>query len=520
MKPDLPGLRHNAVNVLSTWLLQAGTLLFALISVPLVTRRFGLEGLGIWLLVQQLASHMQLLEMGLASSLGRLLSRDHALSKATAYTRHASSAIAILLVMGGFLVLLAVPMGRAFPHVFELPSHLAPDAEWMLAIAIVATGLTLPLRSAIGILSSQHRFALQASGDGFALILRVALIVVVCTMLEQHALIALSLAVFAPGLIGSLVLFVVANRSAPYVLFSPRTVGVQPMRELLDISLAAMVVTLAAVLLRQGGGMLAGYSLGVESVPLIALPVMLVVSLGPLLGIANQLISPIASRLDATKRVDELHRVYLTAVRYTLTGGLFIYATLILLAPYLLPLWLGRQSLEPHHVHAIHMNLLLIFGGYCLAIPAFLARAVLVSVGRHRIAARGELISSLVGLTIGWVLMEALDFGAIGMACGIAAAYLIRAGGALVRQLALYFDMPLTQLYSEVWRRPLLSALPLLLAFVPVISGNGELHTMALFVALALVLWVWLAFHHVVPETHREKFWRVLRKTAHGKENL
>ena len=254
MKPDLPGLRHNAVNVLSTWLLQAGTLLFALISVPLVTRRFGLEGLGIWLLVLQLTSHMQLLELGLASSLGRVLSRDHALNKAAAYTRHASSAIAILLVMGGFLVLLAVPMGRAFPHVVELPSHLVPDAEWMLAIAIVATGLTLPLRSAIGILSSQHRFALQASSDGFALILRVALVVVVCTMLEQHALIALSLAVFAPGLIGSLVLFVVANRSAPYVLFSPRTVGVQPMRELLDISLAAMVVTLAAVLLRQGGG--------------------------------------------------------------------------------------------------------------------------------------------------------------------------------------------------------------------------------------------------------------------------
>ena len=518
MKPDLPGLRHNAVNVLSSWLLQAGTLLFALISVPLVTRRFGLEGLGIWLLVQQLASSMQLLELGLASSLGRLLSRDHGLNKAAAYTRHASSAIAILLVMGGFLVLLAVPMGRAFPHVFELPSHLVPEAEWMLAIAIVATGLTLPLRSAIGILSSQHRFALQASGDGFALILRVALIVVVCTMLEQHALIALSLAVFAPGLIGSLVLFVVANRSAPYVLFSPRTVGVQPMRELFDISLAAMVVTLAAVLLRQGG-VLAGYSLGVESVPLIALPVMMVVSLGPFLGIANQLISPIASQLDATKRVDELRTAYLTAVRYTLTMGLLIYASMIMLAPYLLPLWLGRESLGPHHVHAIHLNLLLIFGGYCLAIPAFLARAVLVSVGRHRIAARGELISSLVGLVIGWILMDTLGFGVTGMACGIAAAYLIRAGGVLVRQLALYFDMSLHHLFVEVWRLPLLTTVPLVLVFIPQIIGDQDFHTAALFGLPALGLWGWLVLRLIMPKSHREKFCRVLRKTAHGKES-
>jgi O-antigen/teichoic acid export membrane protein len=76
MSVKLPGLRQSTANVLAIWLLQAGTLLFALVSVPLITRRFGLEGLGVWLLVQQVASHVQLLELGLASSLGRFLSRD------------------------------------------------------------------------------------------------------------------------------------------------------------------------------------------------------------------------------------------------------------------------------------------------------------------------------------------------------------------------------------------------------------------------------------------------------------
>ena len=517
MTINLPGLQRSASNVLSIWLLQAATLLFALISVPLVTHRFGLEGLGIWLLVQQLTSHMQLLELGLTSSLGRLLSRDHALNKVATYTRHASTAIVILLVMGGFLVLLAVPVAGVFPRVFQLPTHLAPDAEWMLVIAIVVTGLMLPLRSAIGILSSQHRFALQASCDGFALILRVILIFVVCTMLEQYALMALSLAVFVPSLLSSLALFVLANRSAPYVLFSPRTVGIQPLRELLGISLAAMVVTLAAVLLRQGSGILAGYSLGLDSVALIALPVMLVGSVGPFLGIANKLISPIASQLDATRRVDELRMVYLTTVRHTLAAGLLIYVCMIFFAPYLLPLWLGGQSLEPEYVRSIYVNLLLIFGGYCLAIPAFLARAVLVSVGRHKIAARGELISSLVGLVIGYMLMEALEIGVAGMACGIAAAYLIRASGVLVRQLALYFEMSLFHLFVEVWRLPLLTSVPLVLVFIPQLIGNQDLGAAALFGLLALGLWSWLVLRLIITGSYRKKLFRILRKMRLGK---
>jgi hypothetical protein len=78
--------------------------------------------------------------------------------------------------------------------------------------------------------------------------------------------------------------------------------------------------------------------------------------------------------------------------------------------------------------------------------------------------------------------------------------------------------MPLTQLYSEVWHRPLLSALPLLLAFLPVISGSREIPIMALFASLALVLWGWLAFHHVVPESHREKIGSILRKAVSGRK--
>ena len=507
----LPGFKRSAANVAAIWLLQAGTLLFALVSMPLVTHRFGLEGLGVWLLVQQIASLFQLLELGLASSLGRILSRDLALHDANCFTEHTSSAITILLLLGGALIVLALPLGMAFPHAFELPSNLARDAVWMLAIAILATGLALPLRSALGILSCQHHFALLAFGDGLALILRVFLIIAACTMVSDHALIALSLAVFAPGFLGALGLFLVAARFSSYDLFKVRSVGLKAVRVLLEISLANMVVTLAAFLLRQGSSMLVGYSLSAESVPLIALPMMLVVSIGPFLGIANQLISPVASQMDSCNLIKDLQCVYLSAVRYTLATGLLIFIGIVILVPDLLPLWIGKNIFDLHQIQLLHINILMVFAGYCIATPAFLARSVLVSVGKHRIAAKGELFGSLMGIFIGWILMYMLGWGATGMACGIAIAYLLRAFGVLMRELALYFDMSLVRLYGEMWLRPLLSSIPLLFVLIPAQLSDLGMRDLALYSIPALALWAWFAFRLIVPASHREILCRSLR---------
>lgn len=517
MKPDLPRVSRSAVNIFSTWLLQACTLLFAVISVPLVTRRFGIEGLGLWLLVQQLASHIQLLELGLTSSLSRFLSRDLALHDSVAYGRHASTALVILIVMGALLTLLAIPMAQAFPLIFELPLHREQDAMWMLAIAILTTGFMLPLRSAIGVLTTQHRFALIAASDGVALLFRFILLLIVCVLLEQHALIALSLAVFVPGLVTSFALFVIAGRSIPQGLLGLRFLGIQPTRELLGVSLAAMVVTLAAVLLRQGSSMLAGFSLGVDVIPQLALPMMLVASLGPFLGIGNKIISPIASHLDATGRIVELRSTYLTATTYTLVVGLLIYACLLLLAPYFLPMWLGSEVIDQNYIHTIYINLLLVYGGFCLAVPALFARTVLIAVGQHRAAALGEFVSVIVGLVIGWILMDVFSFGATGMAVGIAAAYLIRAFGILMRQLASYFDMSPARLYADVWHYPIITVLPMCLAFVPMAFDNRELYIVLIFSLLALFLSATLFFRLIMPEGHQEKLRHLLRKAFSGR---
>ena len=499
--------------------MQVGSLFLALVSVPLVTQRFGIEGLGVWLLVQQVASHIQLLELGVASTLGRFLSRAQSLGDSVGYGRYASTALVMLILMGAVLILLAFPLGLAFPLIFELPAHIEKDAVWMLVIAMLSTALLLPLRSAFGILSSQHKFVLIASGDGVALILRFTLIILVCNILEQHALVALSMAVFVPGLLTSSALFVIAMRSISQGLLSPRLVSIQSMREFFGISLATMVVTLAATLLRQGSPILAGYSLDVESIPQLALPLMLVTSLGPFIGVANQGLVPIASHLDATRRVEELRIAYLTTVKYTLALGLFLLACMLLFAKYFLLFWLSSKDFDPNYIHLIYINLLIIYAGYCLTIPAMFARTVLVAVGLHRVAARGEFVSVILGLSIGWLLMNVFSLGSTGMALGIAVAYLFRSVGILMRQLALYFDEPPARFYGYVWRDQLLTVVPLFLAFIPALFMKRELRAEIFFSLMAVGLWAHLVFRLIMTELHREKLKYLLNKATFRRFN-
>jgi O-antigen/teichoic acid export membrane protein len=502
----LPEFRQVSINVSATWLLKGATLLFSLVTVPLISRRFGLEGLGVWLLVQQVASHFQLLELGLASSLERLLSRDAAKKDYLAYTGHSSTAAAMLAVIGALLILIALPAGSFFPEIFDIPLKMQWDASAMMVIALVSTGLLLPLRSAIGVLASLHRFDLQMLVDAVALALRFALVITVSLFVGEHALVALAVAIFGPGILAAIAMYAVALRLAPAALLDRSMIGRAAIVNLLGISLSAMMITFAAVLLRQGSALVAGYSLGLDAVPMIALPVMIVACLAPFLGVANQMIAPVASQLDAVGNKAALLDVYLMASRYVASIGLIVFFAVTIAGPTLLPIWLGREVFVAHQLQILQQVLLVVWFGYCAALPALLGRTILGSVGKHYAVARGEVAGAFFGVVFGWALMDLLKLGAVGMAYGIACTYLLRGGGPLMYRLAAYFGMSYWRLTYDLWLKPLLTGLPLLLSVLLVTVEGRSLTEAMLLYSAGVVLWGWTFWKIIIPAGHRAKF--------------
>jgi O-antigen/teichoic acid export membrane protein len=505
----LPTLNRIASSIFSSWMLQVATLLFGLTSVSLITNKFGIEGLGLWMLVQSIAGQAQILELGIASSLTHFLSRDKALSKTYEYTAHASSAIVTLAGIGLVLILVALPITMIFPVLYEIPQHFSFDAIVVLTIAIITIGFTLPLRSAHGIISSQHRFSLISHIELIGLLVKFVLIVIVCKVINEGAFIALAIAVYFSNMIVAFGVFIGAVRIAPCTIFNLRTASVKYARELVDVGLYGMMFSLSAGLLRHGAPLIIGYSISVLEVPYVALPLMLVGSLAALLGVLNQIMLPIFSHMAALQNTLEQRNMYLIAAKYNMFFALFIFSGVLLVMPYLLPLWLNEDKFGVAGLNQIYVNMMLIFGGYCLATPAFIARTFLLSVGEHKVAAKGELISVLVGLVVGWTLMVLMKLGAIGMAGGIATAYLLRATGMVMRQTASFFNMPKGEIYGQVWWQPFLCAMPLLLvSAISQILGISLIGVIVIII-VALSFSGFLVFKKILIQSHQIKLSRL-----------
>lgn len=506
-----PGFRRSLLNVLSTWGVQGASVVFALVVVPLVSRRFGVEGLGLWLLIQQLAGHLQLFEMGLNSSLGRYLARSLALGEKDAHDGYLSSAFAVLCVLAVTVMLVTFLLAAELPAFFDIPTVMQTQAVWMFVVVGSATALSLPMRAGLGVLSSRHRFDLMAFSEGLGLGLKVILVLGVCLTDVEPGLVLLAGAVFLPMLLGSCVAFVHGLRCPPVSCLRWSLVSRAAVRALFDISLSALVVTAAAVLLRQGTPVIIGMQFGVGVIPMLAIPLMIVSVIQPFVAVANKLLSPVASQFDAVGDRQELLSAFRTAAHYTLTMAILVFVLTVAVGREALTMWLGHSGFSALQLDELYRMLLIVFGGYCVTLPGAMGRTLLGAVGRHWAAARGEMVGTLVGLVLGVSMIMLVGTGPWGMALGVVAAYVTRAVGSAVRLIAEYFDTSQGEIYRLVWGLPTLIALPMFAGlFVVFASGMAGWEKLSV-LFVCILAWAWAVLRFLVTEAHRARLGRLLK---------
>lgn len=504
-----PGFRRSVVNIMSTWGVQGVSVAFALFVVPLVSGRFGVEGLGVWLLVQQLAGHLQLFEMGLNSSLGRYLARALGQNDLERHDGYLSSAVVVLCLLALVVFGLTLAIDFMLPRVFEIPSDLMDQSRWMLLIVGVLTALTLPLRAGFGLLGSRHRFDLVALADGSGLAIKICLVLAVCLSNVEPGLVLLSIAVFLPTVIASLLAFWNGLRCSPRSSVRPGLVSKASVRALLDVSFSALLVTTAAVLLRQGAPMIVGAQLGVEIIPMLAIPLMIVSVIRPFVAVANKLMAPLASQFDAAGAKEQLYASFRMSAHYTLFMALVAWTFVATMGHSALTLWLGHSGFTPAHIDTLHQMLVVVLGGYALSLPGAMGRTLLGSVGLHWQAAWGEIVGTAVGLIVGAVLLFVDGSSPWGMAVGICVAYLVRALTSAVRLLGDYFCMSQRALYGAIWMRPLGVALPGMFLMLLAIRKADHPWLQGALAGAAIFVWILLAWRYLIEVAHADRIRRL-----------
>lgn len=123
---------------------------------PYVVHRLGDAAAGIWLLLGSVTGYMGLLELGIVPSLTQSIAAASARDERDAVNRAASSAQALLLVLG-LVALLALPIAGPVSRTLGIPPELSAQAMTAFQITLLGFVLRMPLATYQGILLGRQR---------------------------------------------------------------------------------------------------------------------------------------------------------------------------------------------------------------------------------------------------------------------------------------------------------------------------------------------------------------------------
>lgn len=504
-----PDAGQTVRNVLAIWGNRLLLLVAPLVTIPLIVNHFGLTVTGVWLLTTQLVSQLSLLDAGLSNSLTRLLARQRAGDAAASADEIIATAYWVLVVPGILLLILAPWIASAFVSAFDVSSDVANDAWWLVLVAVGFVAFSLPLRSGYGMLGAVHRFDLVQLAETAAVVLRVLLIIGVIAW-ANPTLLDLGLIVFGTTLIGTAWIFVMGlGRHGGRQAISVGHASGRVLREMASMSGAALVVTLAAVLLFQVSPMLTGYIADTRAVAILTLPLFIYSSITPFFSTFALIASPIAAGIGHGTGVERFADVYMTATAYLCSAACAILIACHAFGAPLLDLWLAGPRVHPLEVSEMARVLVILLVGHALSVIAPTGRSILSSIGRHWASATSEVVTSLVGITLGVVLLTLTDMGVSGVAIGITTTLLVRGLLIFPVLLAGYFRVSVVALLVGCLLRPVaIAALVIVLGSIiqPFAASSvyGGIAGQCLAWIVPAIVWIGCTWRYVVRFDHQE----------------
>jgi O-antigen/teichoic acid export membrane protein len=130
-------------GLIASYSALAANIAYSLISIPLALHYLGKEAFGLWAVVVQITTFLQLLDFGMSSGAGRLLvdDKDHRISG-----RYASTLLSLGIIRCGVGLLIVTASWLAGPFaamLFAIPEHLAAIFRMVLGLQGTIVGLAM-----------------------------------------------------------------------------------------------------------------------------------------------------------------------------------------------------------------------------------------------------------------------------------------------------------------------------------------------------------------------------------------
>ena len=502
----MPTLGRTSANVGAAWLYKVLAVIAALFLTGLGTRYFGLEAIGLWVLASGIAAHFLLLDLGLSSSLPRTLPRLFSANDHEAASRIVATGVTFSL-FAGLLLLCASPL---IGWVAASYQPVREDLRWLAgiltAVAIASAAVSLPLRAGFGLLASVHRFDLYFGIEIAVLALKTMVVAMALLLFEQGLIVYAALMAMVP-LTAAVIQFHAGLRHCRVERPIVRRMAWGPFLELLSLSGASLLMTLAAAISVQGSSILAGYALSPEAAAVLSLPMVVVVSAMAFSSFGGFL-SPMASALHGIGTIERMRRVVTAAVRTSTALAVLTAVVVWIAGPLFLRVWLEGPKVDRAAIGLMADVMAIIAFGMAALAPGSTAKGMLASTGRHWSAAKVDLAGSGATMLLGLLLLTVFQQGVIALCWAIVIGFVARGLLGLPLLTARALQMPFLAYTRHALLAPFSIGLVIAATALPLrdqLGGANDFLAVAVATIFAVVLWLIATWMFVLAPPHKER---------------
>jgi O-antigen/teichoic acid export membrane protein len=452
--------RHIARNVLFNWLGTIVTMAVGFFLAPFILHRLGNLAYGVWVLAMSVGAYLQLLDLGMQSSVLRFVSKGHTQGDHQGASEAVSAALWLRLQISALAIVLSIGLAAIFPVVFKVPAELASDARKAILLIGINSAIIMSIGVVAGVLSALNRYDLQ----NYVMLAQMALrvICVVAVLRTGHGIVAIALCDLFTTLFANLLLIWVARRLYPELQIQIKKPKRETLRKLWSYSWYVFLTTVAVQLVYQSDNLVVGAfilpaSTAMEAVTFYAIANSLCRYATQVVESMGKTFVPAASTYEAAGDSASLLNLYKNGTRATMFISLPILVTLIIRGSSFIGLWMG-----PQYAQKSGTVLIILVSALFFSYANRTASSIAFGIEKHKTMAIWAIGEGIANLVLSIVLVH--WYGIYGVAIGTLIPSLIVQVGLWPRHISKLVDLSTFEVLWTVWMPMFLSAVPFAIA--------------------------------------------------------
>jgi O-antigen/teichoic acid export membrane protein len=432
-------------------LATVATLAVGFFLAPFIVHRLGNVAYGVWVLAISSINYLGILDLGMASSVVRFVSKGHATKDHQLASEALSAVLWVRLQIAALILTLSGVLAAVFPLVFKVPQALAVDAREAILIIGITTTITMSFGVFSSTLSALNRYDLRSYVTLTQLAIRV--IGVVAVLRTGHGIVAIALCELLTAAIGNSLLVFFARRTYPELVVRLSKPKKDVLRNIWSYSVYAFLVTIAVQLVYQTDNLVVGAFVSAAAVTFYSIGNSLCRYTDQIIGAMTMTFTPAASTYEAVGDTSSLRALYFNGTRVTMAFSLPIVITLIIRGGSFIGVWMG-----PEYSKISGTVLAILASAQMFSIQNSTAGAIAFGVEKHKMLAKWSIAEAIANLTLSVVLAHKI--GIYGAAIGTLVPSLIVHVILWPRYISRLVDVSWVQVFRNVWGPVFICAVP------------------------------------------------------------